>query len=237
MVEWRIGKGWTEEELEKKLDILPALKRNFSEPAGQMTNENGWQQYYSEAVIARGKPGLPEENGLFERGRKAVANYEFSDPRIVIAHFDPDTPLPERHMLLEMRAFRILHYLSGVVVGAVCSEQSKKNSIFGFRYDTLEGHIEKGTEWFLLTKEHETGEIRMRVEASWRPGQFPNWWSRFGFSLVGPHYQERWHRLAHRRMARIVHRSESHSLNREEGRLVHTDPDVVFKRKEAEANK
>ena len=28
-----------------------------------------------------------------------------------------------------------------------------------FRYDTLEGHIERGYEWFLLTKDHATGGI------------------------------------------------------------------------------
>ena len=32
----------------------------------------------------------------------------------------------------------------------------RRTGVFGFRYDTLEGHIERGVEWFLLTKT--TGE-------------------------------------------------------------------------------
>lgn len=234
MAEWRIGRGWAEAELEKRLDALPALGRNFSDSPDQMTLENGWNQYFSEAVIAYERPGPPEEEGSFERGRVAVANYEFSDPRIVIAHFDPDTPLRERHMLLELQALRVLHYLSGVVVGAVRSEALEDKTVFGFRYDTLEGHIERGAEWFLLTKEHESGAIRFRIEAAWLPGQFPNWWSRLGFSFLGPLHQRIWHRRAHTLMAQLARDPTLGAPKPEGGRLVHSPPDVVFKRLKAE---
>jgi uncharacterized protein (UPF0548 family) len=233
MAEWRIGRGWSDRELKARLQALGGLQRNFSDPVEQMTLDRGWHHYSSEAVIAQGPPGVPEEKGLFERGRMAVANYEFSDPGIVIAHFDPEVPLPKRYILLEMRALRVLHYLGGVVVGAVRSEREQDQTVFGFRYDTLEGHIEQGVEWFLLTKDHATGAIRFRIEAAWRPGQFPNWWSRLGFVLVGQYYQERWHRRAHRLMAQLVHRPPASALERGAEALVHTNPDVVFTRDRA----
>lgn len=233
MAEWRIGRGWPESELEERLEAARSLPRNYSDPPDQMTLENGWHHYYSEAIVARERPGAPPPEGPFERGRIVVANYEFSDPRIVIAHFAPDEPLLGRYMLLEMRAFRVLHFLSGVVVGAVRSEEAGGKTIFGFRYDTLEGHIEAGTEWFLLTKEHATGEIRLRIEASWRPGQFPNWWSRLGFSLTGPRYQKIWHRRAHGIAARLMHDPTLRPPEPEDGRLVHTTPEVIFKRTKA----
>ena len=233
MAAWRIGRGWTDEQLSEKLRALRGLQRNFSDPIEQMTLERGWHRYSSEAVVAQGPPGPPEEEGLFQRGRSAVANYAFSDPRIVIAHFDPEVPLEERYILLEMRALRVLHYLGGVVVGAVRSERQEDRTLFGFRYDTLEGHIEEGVEWFLLTKEHRSGIIRFRIEATWRPGQFPNWWSRLGFSLLGRHYQERWHRRAHRLMAQLVHRPPSSGLERGTAHLAHSHPEVTFKRARA----
>lgn len=197
MAEYRLGRGWSGTELDKRLENLKKLSRNFSALPEQMTLENGWHQYYSQSVVAREQPGAPDEDGPFERGRLAVINYEFSDRSIVTGHFDPYVPLLGRPILLEVKAFRFLHYLSGVLVSAVRSEEKENETVFGFRYDTLEGHIEKGYEWFLLTKEHETGDIRFRIEAAWQPGQFPNWWSRVGFSLVAPHYQRSWHHRAH----------------------------------------
>lgn len=230
MAELRIGKGWTEEELEGRLDHLRSLERNFSESSDQLTLERGWHQYYSESVVGHENPGVPVQNGPFERGRIALANYQFSDPRIVIGHFDPSAPLNGRHMLLEMRALRALHYLAGVVVSAVRDENSEETSVFGFRYETLQGHIEKGIEWFLLTKNLQTGEIHFRIEAAWRPGQFPNWWSRVGFSWLGPYYQKKWHYRAHLLLSHLMHDPSLTPPEPGENRLIHTTPEVVFRR-------
>lgn len=233
MAELRIGRGWSEAELEERLDRSKLLRRSFSDPPDQMTVDHGWNKYYSEAVVAREPSGPPQVNAAFERGWIVVANYEFSDPEIVIGHFDPHAPLLGRYMLLEVRALRVLHYLSSVVVGDVRSEQNDDRTVYGFRYDTLEGHIERGFEWFLLTKDHATGEIRFRVEAAWRPGDFPNWWSRLGFSLIAPHYQKAWHHHAHARLARLIHDRTLKPPEPEEGLLVHTGPEVEFKRFQA----
>lgn len=232
MAEWRIGRGWTEDELARRLKRLPALPRNFSDPPERMTIEHGWRQYYSEAIIARGRPGPPEKGGPFERGRTAVRDYQFSDPRIVTAHFAPDEPLLGRRLLLELKALGVLRYLGGAVVGAVRSDSDEERTVFGFRYDTLEGHLEQGAEWFLLTKEHATGELRFRIEAAWRPGQFPNWWSRLGFAVLGPLYQRLWHHRAHYLMAGLVRVPDPEAIEPEGRRVAHARPDVIFKRYE-----
>jgi hypothetical protein len=230
MAEYRIGRGWSEAELRERLVAAGALSLNFSDALDEMTLDRGWHQYYSEATVAAEGPGPPEPDGPFERGRVVVANYAFSDPRIVIGHFDPAVPLDGRRMLLEMRAFRALHYLAGVVVGATRSEAADGQTVFGFRYDTLEGHIEEGAEWFLLTKDHATGAVRFRIEAAWRPGQFPNWWSRLGFYWVGLRYQRIWHHRAHALLAGLMRGPGVVAPGPARGRLVHTAPEVVFKR-------
>ena len=233
MAEWRIGRGWTEAELEEHLDRAQTLGRNFTDPPEALTRARGWRHYFSESVVAREPPGPP--SGAFTRGRVAVAAYAFSDPRIVIGHFDPDVPLLGRVMLLEMRALRVLHYLGGVVVGAVRDEAVRdetgaEETVFGYRYDTLEGHIECGAEWFTLTKAQRTGALRFRIAAAWRPGQFPNGWSRLGFAYLGPRYQRLWHHRAHALLARLVRDPAVSEPEAGAGRLVHADPAVVFKR-------
>lgn len=197
--EWRLLRGWSEEELRQRLGRLDDVGRNFAEPPEAMTPDRGWSRLLSEAVLARESPGPPLPEGPFQRARMGITNYEFSDPSIVTAHFDPASPLLGRRMLLEIRVLG-LRWLCGVVVGAVRSQAGEDRDTFGFRYETLQGHIERGWEWFLLTRSRTTGEIRCRIEAAWKPGDLPNRWSRAGFRLLGPIYQRTWHRRAQQRL-------------------------------------
>ncbi len=227
MAEWRI-REWAESALAARLAALDDLSSNF-DPAAPMTPEWGWRRHQTETTIAREETGPPEPGGAFERARAAVIRFEFSDPRIVIAHFDPTAPLEGRRMLLELRPL-FLRFLAGVVVSGVRAESSDTETVFGYRYDTLQGHIERGREWFLLTKSHATGEVRFEISAVWREGDFPNVWSRLGFRILGPWYQRRWLRRAH---ARLRHRVEAgapapgparHPGSTPEARLVHEGP-------------
>jgi uncharacterized protein (UPF0548 family) len=226
VAEWRLLRGWSEAALLERLHVLAGASRNFAEPPGELARRHGWNQYRSEAVIAYEAPGAPVDDGYFERARVAIANYQFSDPAIVRAHFDPRGPLLERRMLLEISVL-FLRYLCGVVIGAVEEAQEEERTRFAFRYDTLDGHIERGAEWFILTKDHGTGRITFRIGAAWQPGDVPNWWSRLGFRLLARRYQLRWHRRAHRRLVGLIHVSLEDLLP-EQRRLVTEGPDVEF---------
>jgi uncharacterized protein (UPF0548 family) len=225
MTEWRFLRGWTEAELLGRLQALDAFDRNFDPSV-----TDGWSAHRSTAVVAREEPGPAQPGGVFERLCTAVAGYEFSDPEIVTAHFNRDIPLHRRRLLLELKVLG-LRYLCGAVVMKVREEQNEKASWFGFRYDTLHGHIERGEEWFLLTKTHETGDIRFEISARWRAGEFPNWWSRAGFAGLGHHYQRQWHMHAHRRLAWLA-TTPDHTIARDRfGRrrlLAHEGPAIEF---------
>lgn len=228
--EWRFLRGWTDAELAERLIAQRGNVRNFEETdTAQMTEERGWRVYGSSAIVGRERPGPPAPDGAFRRGTVGLANYRFSDPSIVVAHFDPESRLHGRRMLLEIKVLG-LHYLCGVVVADTRSERNADRTVFGFRYDTLRGHVEAGAEWFLLTKDHETGEIGFRVHARWRHGDFPNWWSRVGFSLLATHYQRRWHVQAHRRLHAIMQDPASASPARPREGLAHEGPRVLFHR-------
>ncbi len=203
MAEWRLFKGWSDEELLPRLEAARALPLNFSAPSEEMTLEAGWSQVSSESQVGRERAGPPEPGGLFERSRQVLETFDFSDPRIVRWHFLPSEPLPRRLVLLELKALG-LRYLCPVRVGGERSEHGAGRSIYGFSFETLEGHIEAGREWFLLTKDHASGAVRFHIEASWRLGDFPNAWSRLGFRWVGRRYQRAWHRLTHLRLRELA---------------------------------
>jgi uncharacterized protein (UPF0548 family) len=230
MADWRLGRGWSEREVRRHLESLATAERNFADDPDQLDASPDWLKYSSEAVVGRERPGPPLPEGPFIRGGTAMTNYQFSDERIVIPHFDESTPLHCRRILLEMRAFRFLRFLGGVIIGAIRSESVGEKTVFGYRYDTLEGHIERGSEWVLLSKDHKSGLIRFRISASWLPGDFPTWWSGLGFRLVGRHYQQKWHRRAHVLMGRAVGSiGSSHSRSASNGED-YSRPEVVFER-------
>ena len=218
MTEWRFFRGWSTEELRERLGRVVAVSRNHHGSEAEMTGEAGWHHYHSEAVIARELEG----DVRFQRSRVALANYQFSDPGIVLAHFDPAGALLDRRILLEIQVLG-LHYLCPALVTDVRDQPD----VFGFRYDTLEGHIERGVEWFLLTRTEE-GEIRFRIEARWRRGEFPNWWSRIGFMVLSGYYQRRWHRRAHQRMSLLAHYGSPARPPRDQAGLTHQGIDVTF---------
>lgn len=218
MAEWRLASGWSSEALRRRLDQLPNTRPNFDAVEDEMTGDRGWHHYHSEAVIARASAGAES----FRRARSALANYEFSDPRIVVAHFDPSTPLLLRRLLLEIRIWG-LRYLCPALVTRVRDEPNA----FGFRYDTLEGHVERGMEWFLLTKD-DAGDIRFRIEARWQRGEFPNWWSRVGFIVLSGYYQRRWHRKAHQRISMLAQYGSTRRPPRDASGLTHQGVEVAF---------
>jgi uncharacterized protein (UPF0548 family) len=225
MAEWRFLHGWTEQELLSRLDRLGGLDRNFDPSV-----PDGWSAHRSTAIVHREVPGRPVAHGAFERLCVAIADYEFSDPSIVTAHFDSNVPLPDRRLLLELKVLG-LRYLCAAVVMQVREEHTADATYFGFRYDTLEGHIERGEEWFLLTKLHATGDIRFEISARWRAGDFPNWWSRLGFAALGQHYQKQWHTRAHRRLAWLANAPEQSIVRDRRGRRVlmaHEGPAITF---------
>lgn len=227
MAEIRIARGWTNEELEERLKILRAASTNFPCQGPESQTGSNWQRYYTESVVGKEAPGNVVPEGAFEVAKKAIGEFQFSDPGIVLGHFNPKDPVEGRTMALEIKIFG-LHYLCGVRITDTRENKSDKETSFAFRYDTLEGHMEVGSEWFTLTKRHETGDVWFRISASWRPGKFPNWWSEVGFHMLSRRYQLAWHRLAYLRLREIVGSGNADLAPIPYGEhLVHTGPEIT----------
>lgn len=218
MAAWRLWRGWSPASIKARLEAARSTGPNADAREEEMTAGHGWDHYYSEAVIARESEGAER----FRRAQVALANYQFSDPAIVLAHFDPAEPLLARCMLLEVQVLG-LHYLCPAKVTRVRDDPD----VFGFRYDTLEGHLERGVEWFVITKDPQ-GDIRFRIEARWRQGDFPNWWSRVGFTVLSGYYQRKWHRRAHQRLSLLAHYGSTQRPPRDASGLTQQGVDVTF---------
>jgi len=220
MTPWRFGRGWSEAELRRQLDGLNGRPLSYDGPTELMTREHGWTIDGDHGSLGSEPVGPPKTDGPFSRARQAIVNYDFSDPSIVVGHFDPEAELVGRNMLLELKVMG-LRFLTGVRVTQVRQEVEYDTTHFGFRYDTLQGHIEQGFEWFLLSKDHATGDIQFRIEAHWRLGTFPTRWSKLGFQLVGERYRTLWRHRAPERIRKLAWQPATSAPIAAPGELAH----------------
>jgi uncharacterized protein (UPF0548 family) len=216
---WRYGRGWSEAELRGMIDDLADRPVNFDDPPERMTVDHGWIVDGSHDSLGFEPEGPPLADGLYAHARDGVLHYDFSDPSIVEGHFDPEIPAPGRDMLLELKVLGF-RFLGGCRVTEVREETDHGVTAFGFRYDTLAGHLERGFEWFLLTKDHQSGEVHFRIEAHWQLGDFPTWWSRLGFRVIGERYRHRWRVRAPLRLQALAMERTTHPIS-EPGTLAH----------------
>lgn len=137
------------------------------------------------------EPGEPVPEGSWEIARRLIRGYEFADPSLVRAHYDPERPLEGREMLLELRALGLLRVFVGVRVVAVYDEvrhiDGRPARVFGWAYRTLEGHVEQGQMDWQVWKWLATGEVQFRVHAVSRSAHIPNPFVRVGFWVLRGH--------------------------------------------------
>jgi uncharacterized protein (UPF0548 family) len=200
MAAWRFGKKWTQGELNASLDSYAKAPFNYELFREGSELIAGWLHLCTESMVAKEKPGAP--GAAFEAAWEAIASYRFSDPRIVEGHFRAG-PLENRTICQELKVGSF-SFLCGVRVTAVREIALSCQFQRGFRYDTLEGHLERGAEWFLLNKDLSSGNIFFRIATVNGPGSFPNWWTRLGFFLFAKWYRRLWHRQAFRRIRSAV---------------------------------
>ena len=178
------------------------IRRRLGELAGKPVNYDpdaldlehppaGWHVDHRCQPLPSEPPGEPVPGGSWEIAQRLIRGYEFADPSLVRAHYDPERPLDGRDMLLELRALNLVSVHVGVRVVRVYDEVrqvgARSARVFGWAYRTLEGHVERGQMDWQVWKWSDTGEVQFRVDAVSRPASIANPVIRIGFWLLRGH--------------------------------------------------
>lgn len=164
--------------------------------------DDTWHHDREVSRLGTEAPGPPEPNGVFETACRLVEAYEMADPSIIRAVYDPDVALLGRDMVLEGR-FLVLRFPMGVRVTRVVDEDRDGTRVWGWGYETLEGHLERGRMSYLVTKDPDGAvdfEIVAFSEGSPHLGPVVG----LGWKLFGRGRQLRFYRACGRRLARFV---------------------------------
>jgi hypothetical protein len=196
------------EQYRAQLEALAALKLNFDlERRHEYTEANGWHIDSYAVDLPPEPPGPPLPNGSWAATKRVVMEYRFPDPRIVTGIFAPDQPLDKRVMLLRAR-FLCFNFFFGVRIGGVVDQtvpdEAGPKHVWGFNYQTLEGHFERGQMDFAVTKWLESGRVAFTIHAFSQAAPIANIFYRIGFRLFGRGLQRRFARRALARVQELV---------------------------------
>jgi uncharacterized protein (UPF0548 family) len=133
-----------------------------------------------------------------------VRDYEFAAPEVIRAVYRASAPLLGRDMLLEGR-FLGLRFLMGVRVTEVVDtvRSSGDQRVWGWAYDTLQGHLERGRMTYEVVKHRPTGQVEFVLRGrSQRADLGPL--LRVGWSVFGRRTQLRFYRRCGEQLAHLV---------------------------------
>jgi uncharacterized protein (UPF0548 family) len=193
------------------LDDLSRLRINYDQAQapenGFGAAEGHWHVDSGIAQLGREAPGPPEHGGLWETACRLVGQYEFADARILRGAYRGDSALLGRNMLLEGRFFGLRFYVGVRVTGVIDEERDAGDGperMWGWCYQTLEGHLEQGRLCYEVIKNLTTGQVAFRVAGYSRPAPIENPVIRLGFLLFGRWVQQRFYRNIQARMTDLV---------------------------------
>jgi uncharacterized protein (UPF0548 family) len=199
---WLVWRGHVRAQLER----LRGLELNF-DPDRLPAPRDAWHVDAYRRSLRSEPPGDPIRNGPFETAKLLLRDYEFADPARIRAYYRADAPLAQRDMLLEIR-YLVLRVRVGVRVGAVFDEvrdvAGRSVRIWGWAYQTLEGHLERGQMDYQVWKWLDTGEVEFRIHAVSQLAEIRHPILNLGFRLVGRHEQVQFARRCAKRMDRLV---------------------------------
>ena len=194
-----------------ELDRLRLRELNF-EPLElpRLRNDPAWSVDHYVIALPSERPGDPVDGGSWSVARQLCALYECVDPAIVRAYYNPDDPVEGRTMLLEI-IFWGLRIYAGVRVGGefdgLRAVNGRHARVWGWNYQTLSGHFEKGRIDYEVWKWLDTGEVEFRIDAVSRAADPGNFVVGLGFRLFGRRKQVQFGQQACRRMARMTRMS------------------------------
>lgn len=198
--------------LRRRLAALADAPVNYDVNALDLDHPpEGWSVDRRCQALVGEPPGDPVHGGSWEIAGRLIRGYEFADPSMVRAFYDPDAPLQGRTMLLELRGLGLVSIHVGVRVVRVYDElrelDGRRARVFGWAYRTLRGHVEAGQMDWQVWKWLDTGEVQFRVHSVSRVARIPNPLIWVGFHVLRGHERRLFLDSTDRRMRGFTERA------------------------------
>lgn len=192
----RVGRG----EPERELAALRGRAVNYDR---REVRRPEWNFDAHRSTIAIEPPGPAIHAGPWVVASELLRDYEFTPPELVRGVYDPNVPLLGRDLLLEGR-FSALRFQMGVRITSVIVCGDAEHDVFGWGYQTLEGHLERGEIVYRIVKHRDSGRVEFQATSHSQSEPELGPVIRLGWSLFGRRTQLRFYREIQRRLPRLV---------------------------------
>lgn len=167
----------------------------------------GWNVDAREVPLPDEAPGEPRPDASFAVACTILRQYSFPPPRLIRGRFDPSAPLDGRAMLLTATYLWMTFELPVRVSRVIDSRRNAPGGAeqaWGYSYQTLSDHLERGEITFEIIKTLETGSVRFRIASFSQTNHIANLFYRIGFRFVGRRLQARFAVESLHNMQRLV---------------------------------
>ncbi len=167
----------------------------------------GWNVDAREVPLPDEPPGEPLPSASFAAACAILRQYSFPPPRLIRGRFDPSAPLDGRAMLLTATYLWMTFELPVRVSRVIDSRRNAPGGAeqaWGYSYQTLTGHLERGEITFEIIKSLETGKVRFRIASFSQTNHIASLIHRIGFRFVGRRLQARFAVQSLHNMQRLV---------------------------------
>ena len=136
-----------------------------------------------------------------------VRDYEFTPPELIRAVYHRLDPLRGRNLLLEGRFLGLRFYMGVRITVLVDETRNEQERVWGWAYETLERHLERGKVTYEVVKHLDSG--RVEFVASCQSQRSPSLGPilRLGWLLFGRRTQLRFYRRCGQRLRELVQAS------------------------------
>jgi uncharacterized protein (UPF0548 family) len=179
----------------------------------------GWNFDRHVAHLGAEPPGPPVPGGMWERARLAIEGYEFTPPNLIRAVYDSAQPLLGRDLLLEGRFHGLRFHLPVRITEVVDSEEADERR-WGWAYETLQHHLERGKVRYSVVKHTDTGNVQFHADVYSQHAPTLGPVLRLGWAVFGRRTQLRFYRLIGARLRAIATGAQPRPAPYRDGSLV-----------------
>ncbi|USX54746.1 DUF1990 family protein [Lentzea sp. HUAS12] len=125
---------------------------------------SAWHFDHHRFVLGTDPPGRPQEDSVWWHAYKEVAAYAFTPAGLLRAHYRREAPLLGKDLLLVGR-FAPARFVMGVRITETGFDEDGVRYSWGWSYETLQGHIERGRVDYRVVKDLESGVVTLEVNS------------------------------------------------------------------------
>ena len=167
-------------------------------------DDRNWNVDTHRTALPPEQPGPPEAAGTWATAAALIRDYEFCPPQVVRAVYDPAEPLLNRTMLLQARFAALRLHLGVRITNVIDETRPHGRHVWGWSYDTLHGHLERGRLTYEVVKHHDSGHVEFVITAYSQPAPTLGPVLRLGWAVFGRRRQLLFYRSCGQRMNQLV---------------------------------